>query len=276
MPKVKVRDIEMYYEIYGEGEPLVLIMGLGMDLQGWIFQVPEFVKHFKVLIFDNRGIGKTDAPAGPYSTKMMADDTVELMRVLNIEKANILGISMGGMIAQELAINYSYIVKKLVLACTYAKPDKNAEEIIKKGILQLAGGAANSLDELKASMFTIDFEAIMRFMLPFTLSDEFIKQNKEVIDEMFKKVLENKPTIEGFLGQVRATQEHNAMDRLNKISAETLVITGDKDILVAPENSKVLSEKIPNAKLIIIPEGTHGFNWEQKDEFNSKVIEFLK
>lgn len=275
MPKVKVQDIEMYYEIYGSGEPLFLIMGLGMDINGWIFQVPEFSKHFKVIIFDNLGIGKTSAPPGPYSTKMMADDTAELMNILNIDKANILGISMGGMIAQELAINYPEKVKKLILACTYPEPDELARQIMEQGIIQLAGGAVKTIEEITPDMVSLDIRKIMDFMLPFSLSDTFIKQNRQIIDEMLKMVSEN-ATVEGFLGQVVATQKHNTTDRLNKIFSETLVIAGDKDILVAPENSKILAENIAGAKLVIIEGGTHGFNCEQKDEFNAEIIKFLK
>lgn len=275
MPKIKVKDIEMHYEIYGEGEPLLLIMGLGMDINGWIFQVPEFLAHFKVVIFDNRGIGKTSAPPGPYSTKMMANDTAELMNILGVESTHILGISMGGMIAQELAINYPKKVRKLILACTYSEPDELARQIMEQGIIQLAGGKVKTIEEITPDMLSMDIRKIMDFMLPFSLSETFIKQNRQIIDEMLKMVSEN-ATVEGFLGQVVATQKHNTTDKLNKIFSETLVITGDKDILVAPENSKILAENIAGAKLVIIEGGTHGFNCEQKDEFNAEIIKFLK
>jgi pimeloyl-ACP methyl ester carboxylesterase len=99
MPTVKVGDINMYYEIHGQGEPLLLIMGLGSDLTGWMFQTPEFSKRYAVIAFDNRGVGRTDAPDMPYSVRMMADDAIGLMDVLGIDKAHILGLSMGGFIA---------------------------------------------------------------------------------------------------------------------------------------------------------------------------------
>ena len=94
MPTVKVGDINMYYEVHGKGEPLLLIMGLGMDLTGWMFQIPEFLKKYQVIAFDNRGVGRTDAPDKPYSIKMMADDTVWLMDALVVNKAHILGLSI--------------------------------------------------------------------------------------------------------------------------------------------------------------------------------------
>ena len=114
MPTVRVGDINMYYEIHGKGEPLLLIMGLGSDLTSWIFQIPEFSKKYRVIAFDNRGVGRSDAPDVPYSTAMMADDTTGLLDALGIERAHILGLSMGGFIAQELALKYPQRVKSLI------------------------------------------------------------------------------------------------------------------------------------------------------------------
>ncbi|MCK4963645.1 MAG: alpha/beta fold hydrolase, partial [Dehalococcoidia bacterium] len=130
MPTTKVGDINMYYEVHGEGEPLLLIMGLGSDLTSWIFQIPEFSKKYQVIAFDNRGVGRTDAPDVPYSTAMMADDTTGLLDALGIEKAHVLGLSMGGFIAQELAVKYPQRVKSLVLAATAAGPYSWATHVL--------------------------------------------------------------------------------------------------------------------------------------------------
>src|SRR3990172_9311716 len=115
MPTAPVRDLMMYYEEAGSGEPLVLIMGLGGDLQGWAFQAPVLAQHFRVITFDNRGAGRTSAPDRPSSIAAMADDTAGLMDYLGIQKAHVLGFSMGGYIAQELALSRPDRVDQLIL-----------------------------------------------------------------------------------------------------------------------------------------------------------------
>src|SRR5215475_11467840 len=123
MPKIRVGDIEMYYVEAGAGEPLVLIMGYGADHLAWGFQLPEFAAKYRVIVFDNRGAEQTDSPDYPYTTRMMADDTAGLMSALRIERGHVVGVSMGGMIAQELALNHPQRVRSLQLHCTYARSD---------------------------------------------------------------------------------------------------------------------------------------------------------
>ncbi|TET86915.1 MAG: alpha/beta fold hydrolase, partial [Desulfobacteraceae bacterium] len=116
MPKIKVQDIDLYYEIHGEGYPMVLIRGLGSNADHWYTQTPVFSSRYRVVSFDNRGIGRSDKPNEPYTISMMADDTVGLMDALGILRAHILSLSMGGMIAQEIALKYPEKVESLVLA----------------------------------------------------------------------------------------------------------------------------------------------------------------
>jgi 3-oxoadipate enol-lactonase len=125
MPYVKVNDIQMYYEIQGKGEPLVLILGLGTDISEWGGIICWFAEKFHVLAFDNRGVGRTDKPDIAYSIEMMADDTARLMQSLGIQQAHIVGISLGGRIALELSLRHAECVKKLVLVSTAARIVKN-------------------------------------------------------------------------------------------------------------------------------------------------------
>src|SRR5712692_1901724 len=125
MPYEKINDIQMYYEIHGDGEPLVLIVGLGTDISEWDGIIRWLAQKYKVLAFDNRGAGRTDKPDTPYSMEMMADDTAGLMQTLGIEQAHILGISMGGRIALALSLRHPTSVKKLVLVSTSARSIKN-------------------------------------------------------------------------------------------------------------------------------------------------------
>ena len=124
MPTVRVGDINIYYEDYGKGEPLLLIAGWGTDLSCWLSQIPEFSTKYRVIAFDNRGAGRTDAPDEPYSFRMMADDAVGLLDALGIGQAHILGVSMGGCIAQEIAIEHPERTKSLILAATTAAPGR--------------------------------------------------------------------------------------------------------------------------------------------------------
>lgn len=276
MPRAKIGDVNLYYEFNGLGQAqtLVLVMGLGMDISGWLYQIPEFKKHYQVLAFDNRGVGRSDRPEGPYTTRMMADDAVGLMDCLKIEKAHILGASMGGMIAQEIAINYPHRVDKLVLACTYAQPDKFVKQTLLSGTKTITGKGTADLSGINAN--GINIEQIVNFMLPLILSRKFIDENKEALDRFLKEFLKYKPSVEGFLAQVTATQNHDAVNRLNQIKAPTLVITGTKDILVPPRSSDVLANGIPGARVAKIDGGTHGFNMEMAEAFNREVLNFLK
>jgi pimeloyl-ACP methyl ester carboxylesterase len=139
MPIARLNGVSIHYHVEGRGDPLVMIMGFSAGRLGWLPQIPFFRKHYRVVTFDNRGVGRSDKPLGPYSTRMMADDTVRLMDLLGIEKAHIMGLSMGGMIAQELAIEYPQRVMKLVLACTYANQHEASRDSLEQARLwQLA------------------------------------------------------------------------------------------------------------------------------------------
>src|SRR5438093_1193668 len=127
MPRVRVGDIEMYYQDVGEGDPLLLIMGFGGDHLAWAFQMADFSKRHRVIAFDNRGVGQTDAPDHAYTTRMMAGDALGLMNALGIDRAHVLGVSMGGMIAQELALASPERVRSLHLACTFGRPRASTE-----------------------------------------------------------------------------------------------------------------------------------------------------
>lgn len=274
--KIKLNNLEFFYESYGVGDPVVFIMGLGMDHNGWFLQVPHFVGKFKVIVFDNRGIGRTSVPVGPYTTKQMAEDTVNLLSALDIEQAHIVGISMGGMIAQELAINYPEKVNKLVLSCTYAKPDEKEKELSTENLKQLLGLDVLDFHNLQIDKSKINLtDLYLNIMLPLTLSVKFLKENKSMIKEMFYKFLETNSTLEGFLYQFYATQHHDTLDRLNQIKAPTLVITGDADMLIDKSHSILLQQKINNSKLHIIKDGPHGINIENASEFNKVVGNFL-
>ena len=267
MPKAKVNGINLYYEVYGQGEPLVLIMGFSGTQAGWIFQRRTFQKYFQVITFDNRGVGKTDKPDGPYSIRMMAEDTIGLMNHLNIEKLHILGVSMGGYIAQELAINHPERVKKLVLGCTYARQDEKSGHSTEyhRG-LDLRDGC--SADELRK----VPVSKVLRTELPLAFNNRLYK----VIVSLLMNIYAMRMATEGVAAQFQAIAEHDTLERLHMIQAPTLVITGAQDKIIKPASSEVLAKMIPNARLLKIDGGSHSVFIAKRGEFNKAVLDFLK
>lgn len=282
MPYEKANGIDIYYEIHGKGEEwIVFIMGLGMPGFAWEEQVKYFSKEWSVLTFDNRGIGRTEKPPGPYSIKEMAKDTVDLLTALGIESSHFVGISMGGMIVQEIGINYPKFVKTLTMASTYARSDKRIMEHIQSASEKL--GLKNLINDIP-SLFSISekmdqketMDKIVEFLLPLTLSKEFIEKRKREIISFIERMMENPPTINSFFGQVVAVQTHDALDRLYLINSPTLVITGTDDRLVLPDCSDEIAKRIKGSKLVKIKGGSHGINFENPEEFNREIETFIK
>ena len=258
MPLAKLNGININYRVEGHGEPLVMIMGFSGGRRGWIRQIPFFRTHYRVITLDNRGVGKSDKPPGPYSTRMMADDTVELMSLLGIEKAHVMGVSMGGMIAQELAINYPQRIMKLVLACTFASQDETSGDTLEHGkFLRLT-----PKQQVSAIVGLAFGKPFYRFIFGLLARAQI-------------GLIGSSGTV-GIAGQSEACRTHNTLDRLSRITAPTLVIVGTADRVINPVSSEVIAARIPNAKLARIEGGSHCFSFEMKNEFNREVLNFLK
>lgn len=265
MPVAKVNSIDINYTVTGQGEPLVMIMGLTATQSGWKPQIPYFKKHFQVITFDNRGIGRSSKPQGPYSIRMMADDTIGLMDYLHIEKAHILGISMGGMIAQEIAINYPSRVMKLILASTYCCEDKK----LNGSTLEMAKALKSPSRKAGKILIQMAFNnPFNRFTLSFQsrLRSKFIR-----ISDSVKAEIKN-----GVKSQLGACLIHNTLDRLSSIQSPTLVIAGSRDRIIKPSSSEVIAGKIPHVRRVEVKNGSHSLNVEKKHIFNREVLHFLK
>jgi len=274
MSTTTVNGVDLYYDVTGSGDPLLLIMGLAADSTAWAFQVPEFAKHYRTIVFDNRGVGRSAKPTGPYTIHQMADDAVALLDVLDVPRAHVVGVSMGGMIAQELVLRHPSRVRGLVLACTYPEPDENIEAMRQFSLTQF-GGSVTASGEMRIDLTTLNPMMFLQHMLPMVFNPEFIQQELPKLLQVFGGALQYGFSLEAILGQVEAVMTHKATDRLHQIAAPTLVLTGDADRLVPPANSDVLAKLIPGAKLVKIPGGSHGFNFEVPDVFNREVLSFL-
>jgi 3-oxoadipate enol-lactonase len=261
MPKAPTRDIITYYEEAGTGQPLVLIMGLGGDLQGWALQVPELAKHFRVIVFDNRGAGRSSAPDRPYSIKQMAGDVAALLDQLGIAKAHILGFSMGGYVAQEFAVTYPERVEKLILLATAPSIDGYGRAVVR-----------NLMDVRRSNMSR---EQVARDMAPYLYSPALLDDEDRFERAVLNTV--NNPHAQsdvGFLRQAEAILGFDASDRVAGIKSPTLVVVGAEDILVPPRNSEKLAKLIPSAQLKTLS-GGHVGCIEYPHEYNAAFIEFL-
>ena len=314
MSRVKVNDIKMYYDVQGEGFPLVMVMGFLGSASCWDPRMmAPLSDKFKVLVFDNRGAGRTDVSEREYSIKLFASDTVGLMDALNIPRAHVLGISMGGMIAQEVALNYPERVEKLVLASTFCggahsvlfapadlerverlmgkladrpRVRKLAEEAIKalrRNAEKPGDRSVGAPFEATAVISDIVQDLVekgswdretARKLLPNLCTDEFVRANPGMPEVIVDLMLEAPTPIEGLLGQVKAIAEFDTCSRLPQIKAPTLVLAGKRDVFVLPENSQVLADGIPGAKLAFLANSGHMF-MEDIDEVTRLVLEFL-
>jgi len=263
--KVKVNDINMYYEIHGDGFPLVMIHGINQNSLTWppIF-LDEVSKNFKIIIFDSRGAGRTDKPDIEYSIKMFADDTVGLMDALNIERAHVLGHSMGGFIAQELVINYPERVEKLILfstSCGGSKAVPPSPEVMQMLSEDLEG---------------LTLEDMQRRFIPIALTEEYVKDNLDLIEESITIYLKAPTPLYSFKRQLGAVMRFNAGRRLKKINTPTLVMHGKKDILILPQNAEILAKLIPEAKLTYFENSAHATYVEEPENVAKALFEFLK
>ena len=278
MPKVKVNDIQVYYEVSGEGFPLVMINGLGESLDCWdpLF-VDSLSKKFRVVLLDNREAGRTHASPREYTIKMLADDAAGLMNALKISKAHVLGFSMGGMIAQELVLHYPEKVSKLILYSTSSNghlgPElskiasamergASTEEIAKMYLsLPLAGDYPKDLLEKKPSVIN-------------GYTADFVKENPDSVKRYYQRCRKHPISKQGWRRQYNAQKRFNTQGRLQQIKVPTLVIHGKKDFPLPPERGSDLAKAIPNAKLIFFKKSAHMLA-EEMSEVILVVTEFL-
>jgi len=266
MPEVRVNGINIHYRVQGKGEPLVLIMGLGGECGDWVLQARAFKKYYRVITFDNRGVGKSDKPVEPYTVRTMADDTVGLMDHLGVDKAHVLGVSLGGMIAQEIAINYPERVRKLILVSTNAGREEKGEH--SPELLKAMGLKEGVSDE---DIRDVDIGRVMSSLNAHAFNSMVIK----MVAVPFCSVRAKLFGIGGLKGQFEAAMTHSTLDRLHMIKAPTLVIAGTGDRIVPPRSADVLASRIPNARLVKIEGGSHTLVAEKRGKCNREVLDFL-
>jgi 3-oxoadipate enol-lactonase len=258
MPFVENLGARIYWDEEGNGAPLLLIMGLGWSSHAWHRSRPLLSEKYRTITLDNRGVGRSEAPAGPYSMAQMAADAAAVLNAARVNAAHIFGVSMGGMIAQEFALQFPKKVRSLILGCTAAGgPEAVRAEQDALQVLMTRGQDPDTFAK-----------AIRPFIYDGGTSAQLIEEDTALRRKWY-------PPADPYFAQLQAIMAWDAYGRLAQISAPTLVIHGENDRLVPPENARLIASRIPGAKLTIIPGASHIFTTDQPDAAHGAILEFL-
>ena len=252
MPRVTVNGIELNYVEAGTGDPVLMIMGFGGDHQAWAFQVPALSERHRVITFDNRGVGQSSVPDEPYSTRAMADDAVSVLDAAGVEQAHVYGFSLGGMVAQQLALRHADRVRSLVLGATHAggpRAVRPSADVI-------------AFFRRRASMEAKD---AARASVPFNYGPRCRREHKDRIAEDIQRRLAHPFPEHAYRAQMVAAALHNCHRPLKRVEAPTLVVHGREDRMVPVGNAEILAERIPSAELRILEDAGHLYSTEQPD-----------
>jgi pimeloyl-ACP methyl ester carboxylesterase len=259
---IQVGDIQMGYRIYGNGYPLVMIMGYGNTLRLWEpVLIRSLSSYYKLIIFDNRGMGNTEVGQRPFSIEQFADDTAGLMDALDIRQAHVLGWSMGALIAEEVALRHTGKVNKLILYAAHCNANlfPPPPEVIQK-LTDMSGSPKEKGIRFISTLFPPDW----------------LRSNQERIKEIFYRPLGSIPPETMNKQSMAIGKWKGCCDHLGEINNPALVIAGSDDRLVPPQNAQYLAGKIPNAQLVLYENGGHGLMFQHPEKFSEKVIDFLK
>jgi pimeloyl-ACP methyl ester carboxylesterase len=261
MPTVQVNGIELYVQTHGEGEPLLLIAGLACDHSMWADVVGVLAGRYRVIVFDNRGVGRSASPEGPYTIRAMAGDAAALLDALGVGQAHVAGYSMGGQIAQELALARPGQVRSLMLLSSCARPDERNKAVIQTWA-ELAG--------------VVEPRLMARLLLPWLYSNAFFTR-PGAVERLLTLLLDNPypPTPQGIYHQSRAVGDFDTTDRLGDIGCPTLVLAGKEDALLPVPFSEQLARGIPGAELVVLEKAGHGLLVEDPDGVAQAMLAFL-
>ncbi len=267
MPYATVKGVDIYYEIHGPSNapPVVFIGGWASYRWIWFRQIPAFKERYKCVVFDNRGAGRSSKPDYPYTMQMFADDTVGLMKALGIETAHTIGISMGGLIAQQIAISYPEKLRSLIIVSSNFG-GLNAIPMDDKTMALLIALPTETISKEQARQ--------MRYRATFSL--EFLQDNKSVMELIDEWVQQYPAPVYAQVHQSSAVSAFNAEEQVKQIAVPTLILHGDSDLAVPPGNAKLLANNISTSKLIMIQGGSHFSIIEKYEVFNSEVMSFIE
>jgi 3-oxoadipate enol-lactonase len=261
MPTAEANGQAIYYEVHGDGEPLLCVMGLAADTLSWALNIPGFAERHKAVVFDNRDVGQSSMAEGSYELADMAQDALALADALELDSFHLLGVSMGGAISQHLALAAPERVLTLTLAVTYAWGGAYSRELSRVwSARRRAISYEQHIDELMLLCFS-----------------EQLYENQDFIGYIRQMMLANphpQPP-EAFARQLQAASGHDVRESLGSLSMPVHVIGAEQDILVPVWKSRELAGLIPGAKLTVLEGAAHGVNTERAEEFNQLVLDFI-
>lgn len=260
---ITANDQKLYYEVHGEGEPLLIISGLAGDITGWAGQIEAWKQHFQVVAFDNRDAGRSSEAASSYTLMDMAHDALGVLDALEIDRAHVMGASMGSMIAQDLVLSHPDRVDKLVLVCTMA---------------QMAHYRVSFVDPWRwLVQHDRKGEILPAYIITMCMTHDF-QQDAAAVEDMME-MMRKAPYPQSpaaFVRQAEALSQHDALDHLEGIASPTLVIVGDQDLITPPWVGREVAGLIPDAEFQVLEGGGHTLFWEIPDRFNQVVVDFLR
>jgi pimeloyl-ACP methyl ester carboxylesterase len=258
MAFVENQGAKLYWDEQGRGETVLLIMGLGYPSCLWNRTRPVLSQHYRTVAFDNRGVGLSDVPPGPYPIATMASDAAAVLDAAEVSSAHIFGVSMGGMIAQEFALQYPARTQSLILGCTSpGGPSAVRAERKVSDILMVRG---MSLEQAR--------EAILPYIYDAATPQEKIEEDVSLRRQWL-------PSLEGYTAQLQGILAWESYGRIAQITAPTLVIHGKSDALVPPGNGELIAARIPGAKLVLLDRASHLFLTDQTLAAHKEILEFL-
>jgi len=262
MPLAQIGDIRMNYTVQGTGDWLVMVGGYASgNYSAWGAQLERAAQDFRVLAFDNRGIGATDAPDHPYSTAMLAADALGLMTHLGIERAHVLGKSLGGAIAQEMTLQQPQRVRSLAMTSTFGKLGQRGQDMVRWWM-----GSAQAMGINRC---------FLAGLLTYFYTESYYESQRAKIDAGIETLLQVHRPLHGYLNTGQALLGHDVMDRLHQISCPTQILIGRDDLITTVEHSQALAAAIPQSQLLIYDNTLHGFMSERPEAFET-MLQFFK
>jgi 3-oxoadipate enol-lactonase len=267
MPLATANGLRLYYEWHGReaGTPVVLVMGLGGDSTAWPYQLAALAPRYRVLVFDNRGAGRSDAPDEPYTTRIMAGDLLALLDALGVERCHLVGLSLGGAIAQEATLADPARVASLQLHATWAGPHPYFEALV---------------HAVRQARRHFDAEGFYRALSVWLFAPATFAAQPELIETVIQRAIHHPyppypVSLDAYLRQTDAVLAHDTRERLHEIRCPTLVGVGTQDLITPPLLAEELARAIPGSRLQTLPDLGHGALWEGPDAFNRLCLDFL-
>lgn len=261
MPLAELGDFRVYYEEHGDGDPVLLLNGLGADHTAWALQTEALADRYRVIVLDNPGVGQTVGPRGPYTTAQFADLAAALVDGLGCGASHVVGASMGGAIAQQLALRRPELVRSLALHCTWGRADRHLSAIIRTW---------------KVAARALPYVDLCRQVWPYVFTVWWYNDRPEQLVELERAAAKSPQPAEAFCDQAEACLTHDVLDRLGEIAAPTLLTVGDRDILTPAHHTYAIKDEMPDARVRVWQKMGHAPFWETPEEFNTVTLNWIK